>query len=233
MKEYNAYNDIIDKLDNLIIYITYSSRNNLYSQPIRKSSLTGKSETTITGTCPVTESDVSIKIKDVIGYTVHGDIDSPYDNILRTSKIISDQQSLYNVSTSYAKTIFFRADVTEQDIELVNLFDIKSINKFKNNDSSLLTQCKNKWIKRIEEYRKKSISYLQGEIERVSDLETTDEVNKDTYTIERESIEEILDMVTNISFADDLTNIKRIEDLGKYWPAILLPAPDFVLNTTR
>ena len=83
-----------------------------------------------------------------------------------------------------------------------------------------LEKVKDFWLINIETHQKNSIKYLNDELQLASDDNVIEEINNIIALVEDVSVE-----------ANDMLNdMDRFDDVVKYWPNLLLPAPLFVVK---
>ena len=111
---------------------------------------------------------------------------------------------------------FFSENTKLNNFKLACLLELPSLEDFENNSQSVLPDIKELWKRKIEEHKLEILKYLNSEID----------ANSSVY--DKETVEEIKDLISNFNADDDLKLISSKEELFEYWPTLLLPAPDFV-----
>lgn len=86
-----------------------------------------------------------------------------------------------------------------------------------------LEQVRQFWLQQIKTHQQKSLKYLHVELqaaEQAEEQEIVDEINK------------IIDLVDDVivQATEHLNKLKKFDHVVKYWPNLLLPAPDFVVK---
>lgn len=83
-----------------------------------------------------------------------------------------------------------------------------------------LNRVRSFWMSNIKKHQKKSINYLNDELQAADDQEIVEEINK------------IISLVENVSVEakEHLDGLEKFDHVVKYWPNLLLPAPEFVVK---
>ncbi len=111
------------------------------------------------------------------------------------------------------KTLFFRPDLTGEQMALCVVFEIENIDDLHNKDVSSV---KTVWLDLIRRYRNTALMFLDSELEGEGDSETVQE------------IEAVKQLLRDIPQDNTLNEFNTIDEVISFWPVLLLPAPDFV-----
>lgn len=159
------------------------------------------------GTDFLNNKDVCIKIEDIKAY-MH--VDSEDHKLCKRFALhFKKLQDVCIVENLTLENVFLykRISINEKIISYI-------LNKNYNDIS--LEELKNLWISYIEKYCIKFESYIDSELT---------ESSNDLYKTELLTIKEDL---KNIKKHKEIKKIKNKEDLCKYWPTLLMPAPSIV-----
>ena len=135
--------------------------------------------------------------------------------------ILTELEVFNNVNVSSRVRFFSSPQVKEMISKLnLNLSDIDT------EDQVILEKCIHAWKQLIKEYSEKAVITLEQE------KQTFIENNKDSTT-EVEEIDFVIDIVKNILNDVDFTKFKTPFEVFCFWPPVLYPAPDFVIDPYR
>jgi len=163
----------------------------------------------------------TIKACDIIKFQFSRESDS--EDVKRNFVLLSE-----NIKSDYEKLLpsahmvnnfddyFFNENVNLNNFKLASLLEVSSLKDFENNSQSVLLDIKKLWKRKIEEHKLEILKYLNNEID----------LNNSVY--DKETIEEIKDLISNFNADDDLKLLSSKEEFFQYWPTLLLPAPDFI-----
>ena len=111
--------------------------------------------------------------------------------------------------------LFFDKTTNTNKLKIACLFDLDSLDKL-DNSTETLTYMKEFWKSKIKIHKEQTLNYINSEL------------NSEENVFDEESLNEIKNLILEYNPNDDLEHIHTALDLVKFWPTILLPAPDFV-----
>jgi hypothetical protein len=111
---------------------------------------------------------------------------------------------------------FFNEDVQLNRLKLACLLKLPSLDSFENGGEDTLIRIKEVWKAQIELHKGEILKYLDSEI------------NPSDALYDEETINEVKHLICDFDTDLALKAIDTKDELFKYWPSILLPAPDFI-----
>ena len=132
--------------------------------------------------------------------------------------ILGELEEFNNINVS-SRVNFFSSKVIQDMIKNLglNLADIDTTNQ------AILEKCIYAWKQLIKDYSQKAVETLELE-------KQTFVLNNTDVSTEVEEIDFVIDIVKNILNDIDFNKFKTPFELFCFWPPVLYPAPDFVID---
>jgi len=132
--------------------------------------------------------------------------------------ILTELQEFDNINVS-SRVRFFASNIIQEMKSRYNL-DLSDVDT---KDQAILEKCIHAWKEMIKEYSDKAIQTLEEE------KKTFIANNKDSTT-EIEEIDFVIGIIRNILNDVDFNKFKTPYELFCFWPPVLYPAPEFVID---
>jgi hypothetical protein len=152
----------------------------------------------------------------ICGYRTFG---STHDmsRVSDSQKIKEDFQLYKNKAINFQnfEDFYFDPEVDLQKLKVCATLEMSSLNELEDHSEEALLRLKTFWKNQIELHRHQTIQHIDTELLHNS-------------MFDRETIEEIKNLVLEYDPDSELSQIQTKQELFEFWPTLLLPAPDFI-----
>lgn len=229
----NYRKKLIKKLEEAIVYITYTAGDHEYDRPFTLISnlidgeIANDNEQNITCWDLIDDKIVSLKRDSVLGYSMVGNVDDlkTYNkqNLAVVKKDKKEIEELTKVIDEDISQLYFRDKINRKEFHIMKRFGIKRLSYLHNNTKTALTKIKKEWKKALTA-RKQEVSDLLNKEKADAEKAGDDAMVKDLKAIEK--------TFTDIDATVDkeLTELKTVQEIFNYWPNLLLPPPKELLS---
>jgi len=229
----NYRKKLIKKLEEAIVYITYTADDHEYDRPFTLLSnlidgeIVNDNEQNITCWDLIDDKIVSLNRDSILGYSMVGNVDDIKSyNKQNLAVVEKDKKEIKELSKAINEDIsqlYYRDNINRKEFHIMKKFGIKKLSHLHNNTKTALTKIKKVWKTALTERKQEVVDLLNKEKADAKKAKD-DAMVKDLETIEKtfSDIDATVDK--------ELKDLKTVQEVFDYWPNLLLPPPKELLS---